>query len=46
MKGKLATLSLIILAACGGGGSAPGPTKSPEAESAIHETEVTTEPSQ
>lgn len=35
MKAKLAAMSLILLVACGGGGSDPEPTKAPEADTVI-----------
>ena len=37
MKSKVAALSLILLAACGGGGTSTEPTKAPEADIVIPE---------
>ena len=45
MKSKVAALSLILLAACGGGGTSTEPTKAPEADIVIPETPTTAEPS-
>lgn len=45
MKAKVAALSLILLAACGGGGTSQEPTKAPEADIVIPETPTTAEPS-
>lgn len=44
MKSKVAVLSLILLAACGGGGTSTEPTKAPEANIVIPETPTTAEP--